>query len=163
MSSRTLKNNIINYSKKYSGSWSWPFGQNCHYFQNGLLDSNNLRVSQAVEIFFHHLQVHHILFLKHFNMLYKILFLLFWISFFSCSNNQKQKMRVEYYKGWTSYSHPVKLIDKIDSSQVTNLRAYYAAKFEDDKLVSVTKYLNGTIVYEFKYEYDSKGNFKGEK
>ena len=72
-------------------------------------------------------------------------------------------MRVEYYKSWTSYSHPVKLIDKIDSSQVTNLRAYYAAKFEDDKLVSVTKYLNDTIVYEFKYEYDSKGNFKGEK
>jgi len=44
MSSNTIKNNIINYSKNYSGGWSWPFGQNCHSFQNSLLDSNNLRI-----------------------------------------------------------------------------------------------------------------------
>jgi len=72
-------------------------------------------------------------------------------------------MRVEYYKSWVGYSHPVKLIDKIDSVQVTNLEAYYIAKFEEDKLVSVTKYLNDTIVYVFKYEYDSEGNYIGKK
>lgn len=72
-------------------------------------------------------------------------------------------MRVEYYEGWRGYSHPVRLINKIDSSKITNLKVFYMAKFEGDKLISVTKYFNDTIEYEYKYEYDLDGNFRGRK
>ena len=96
-------------------------------------------------------------------MLNKLLFLLFPLFFSSCIDNHENNIRVEYYKSWTGYSHPVKLIDKIDSSQIKNFKVYYVAKYEKNKLLSVTKHLNDTVVYEFKYKYDSTGNFIGRK
>jgi len=33
---------IRSYAKAYSGSWSWPWGQNCHSFQNGFIERFNL-------------------------------------------------------------------------------------------------------------------------
>ena len=35
-------NSVRNYAKNYSGSWSWPFGQNCHSFQEGFIEQFNL-------------------------------------------------------------------------------------------------------------------------
>jgi hypothetical protein len=28
---------IRNFAKKYSGGWSWPYGQNCHSFQESMM------------------------------------------------------------------------------------------------------------------------------
>lgn len=32
-------NCIRNFANSYSGSWSWPFGQNCHSFQESAMSS----------------------------------------------------------------------------------------------------------------------------
>ncbi len=82
--------------------------------------------------------------------------------FVSCVENNKIKNEgKEYYKSWIGYSHPVKLVDKIDSSKIRTLKTYYVGRFQSNNLISVTKYSNDTIVYEFNYNYDSKGKFKG--
>lgn len=38
---------IRGYAQSYSGSWSWPIGQNCHSFQKGLLDQLGLTIRPA--------------------------------------------------------------------------------------------------------------------
>lgn len=91
-----------------------------------------------------------------------MLFLLF-ISIFSCSSNNEKKERIEYYKSWSGYSHPVRLIGKVDSFEIASLKTYYIAIFEKNNLMSVSKYSNDSILYEFIYEYDSDGKFIGKE
>ena len=74
-----------------------------------------------------------------------------------------KEMRIEYFEGWGGYSHPVKLTNQIDSSQAKKLKAYYVGKFEGDRLMEVTKYLNDTFAYKYEYEYDSECNFIRKK
>jgi hypothetical protein len=38
---------IRGYSGSYSGSWSWPVGQNCHSFQEQFLRDNGLTIRRA--------------------------------------------------------------------------------------------------------------------
>ncbi len=37
---------IRKFAKSYSGSWSWPVGQNCHSFQNSMMSSCGLSRNQ---------------------------------------------------------------------------------------------------------------------
>lgn len=42
---RTISETIMdirNFANNYSGTWSWPFGQNCHSFQNSMVNSVRL-------------------------------------------------------------------------------------------------------------------------
>jgi hypothetical protein len=43
-SGAAIRAGIRTYSNAYSGSWSWPCGQNCHSFQSGLLRQLNLTI-----------------------------------------------------------------------------------------------------------------------
>ena len=38
---------IRDFAGSYSGSWSWPVGQNCHSFQDRLLQDNGLTIRSA--------------------------------------------------------------------------------------------------------------------
>jgi len=37
-----VKNEMRSFAKAYSGSWSYPFGQNCHSFQESMMDHCHL-------------------------------------------------------------------------------------------------------------------------
>ncbi len=37
-----VKTKLRAFAKEYSGQWSWPFGQNCHSFQEALMDAGKL-------------------------------------------------------------------------------------------------------------------------
>lgn len=39
-----VRQSIRSFSSSYSGSWSWPVGQNCHTFQNSLLKEADVRM-----------------------------------------------------------------------------------------------------------------------
>jgi hypothetical protein len=43
-----VKQNIIKFAKEYSGEWRWTFGfgQNCHTFQESMLNSTRLKVKK---------------------------------------------------------------------------------------------------------------------
>ena len=47
VSKATYVDQIRAYANSYSGSWSWPFGQNCHSFQEGMLNKLGLTVRPA--------------------------------------------------------------------------------------------------------------------
>lgn len=40
-----IDNSIRNFSKNYSGNWSWPLGQNCHSFQESFMEKLNLTIN----------------------------------------------------------------------------------------------------------------------
>jgi RHS repeat-associated protein len=43
----TVIQSIRSFSNSYSGSWSWPIGQNCHSFQDALLDNHGMTIRSA--------------------------------------------------------------------------------------------------------------------
>lgn len=38
---------LRDFSGSYSGSWSWPFGQNCHSFQEKWLNDNDITIKKV--------------------------------------------------------------------------------------------------------------------
>ena len=43
----TVIQSIRSFSNSYSGNWSWPIGQNCHSFQDALLDNHGMTIRSA--------------------------------------------------------------------------------------------------------------------
>ncbi len=93
-------------------------------------------------------------------MKYLLLFLLIGLllQIGSCQA-KSNKMHIEYYKTWKGYNHPIELIDKIEAQDTQALNTYYEAIFEDKLLVTVRKFSNNKIIYEYEYKYDKSGKF----
>lgn len=88
----------------------------------------------------------------------KYFWILIFIATISCSNNRDKISGVKYYKSWVGYNHPIKLVDEIDSSQISNLSTYYVGTYEEGQLIRVFKYMHDTIMYKYEYKYDDDGN-----
>jgi hypothetical protein len=72
---------------------------------------------------------------------------------------------VEYYRGWTSYRHPIYLENKITKEEADAIAAsgmgYLIGYFDaDGKLTRVVKMLRGAVFFEFVYDYHPSGKVK---
>jgi len=72
---------------------------------------------------------------------------------------------VEYYRGWTSYRHPIYLQHKITKEEAYAIAAsgspYLIGYFDaDGKLTRVIKMMRGKVFFEFVYAYYPSGKVK---
>jgi hypothetical protein len=72
---------------------------------------------------------------------------------------------VEYYRGWTSYRHPIYLENKITKEEADAVAAegfaYLIGYFDaDGKPTRVVKMLRGSVFFEFVYAYHPSGKLK---
>jgi hypothetical protein len=75
---------------------------------------------------------------------------------------------VEYYRGWTGYSHPIALQNKITKDEADAAaakgNAYLIGCFDaDNRLTRVIKMLKGSVFFDFEYTYHANGRRKSAK
>ncbi len=76
----------------------------------------------------------------------------------------EENYSVEYYRSFSGYSIPLRLVDKITREEAESKApdaAYYIGYFDvQRKLVKVVKMLNGETVFEDRYYYYPNGKLK---
>ncbi len=62
-------------------------------------------------------------------------FLFAFLIFTNCNNGtlSQEKNNVKYYATFVGYSHPVKLVDELDSKSINERRSYYIAYYKNNK------------------------------
>ncbi len=73
--------------------------------------------------------------------------------------------RIEYYRSWGSYRHPIVLQGRIIKEEADLLAAqgsvWLAAEYSDDgKLTRVVKHYRGEVFFEYAYAYHPNGRLK---
>ncbi|MEI9926280.1 MAG: DUF6156 family protein [Bradyrhizobium sp.] len=73
--------------------------------------------------------------------------------------------RIEYYRSWSSYRHPIVLQGRILKQEADLLAAqgavWLAADYSDDgKLMRVVKHYRGEVFFEYVYAYHPNGRLK---